>query len=475
MIQQWYERSFWRNHAQQLFDYFAKRRGYLVRFSNTEATAYVDMHHKVCVLGVNFPKIQGNVRYKIHHGVRLRERWIEAFTAHEAAHVRFSGVKPAPKTLGWLWNALEDERIERLQAASADDLRAVFTFMGDVYLEKARDGKDVGHCLNGCLLWRWAHDHPKGWIPDDLVTWEQVQPLVETAWNAQTSDEVVKIAIKILEILQLEEDEEDKTPELVYPLSALCGLKLGDVGQEEVEFGQDGISCPASVPDFEIALEEIEGEARAFAQVLKPATKPLFQRSDRSRGRFDYGRHVADCERQYRKKTTPGRPDDISLALAIDVSGSMDGANITACLKTATMILRSCELVGVPVACATFGFRHTVIGDFQTSPETQRAALYSKQLETHTHLAPTLKWALEQRHRALKQYVIVISDGELEDFDYSQCQIYIKDSKAVVVPILLDAEEEARAKYRDAFGRIMEIRHPNELMAQLKSWVLATR
>jgi hypothetical protein len=129
---------------------------------------------------------------------------------HEAGHIRHSGTKPPGTTIGWLWNALEDERQERLQALAHPELGDLFDFLGDAvwYGTESTD-----RLLDGCLLWRWEHDRPaherkfRPSTPGDVELWQQrVCPLVEQAWTADTSEQVTTIARQILQVLGLPED-----------------------------------------------------------------------------------------------------------------------------------------------------------------------------------------------------------------------------------------------------------------------------
>ena len=135
-----------------------------------------------------------------------------ALIYHEAAHIRFSGNKPQEKLLGWLWNALEDRRIERLLTQAYPHFQSSLEFLNDTvwyYTEKTED------ILSGCLLWGWEHHLPTNQrkfqpTSEQFELWEQkIKPLVEQAWVASHSDEVTIIATKILHLLGINNFEQE--------------------------------------------------------------------------------------------------------------------------------------------------------------------------------------------------------------------------------------------------------------------------
>lgn len=127
-----------------------------------------------------------------------------ALIYHEAAHILFSGEKPIPRLLGWLWNALEDRRIERLLVKAYPQFKSSLEFINDTVWYYSETTQDI---LAGCLFWGWENHlsaNQRKFNPAfGLVElWEeQIKPLVEQAWEAANSDEVTEIAIKILQIL----------------------------------------------------------------------------------------------------------------------------------------------------------------------------------------------------------------------------------------------------------------------------------
>ncbi|HEX3270931.1 MAG TPA: hypothetical protein VHR15_09795, partial [Ktedonobacterales bacterium] len=147
--------------------------------------------------------------------------WQQALTTalveHECGHIRFTGARPQGETLAWLWNSLEDERQERLLVAAYPELAPIFDLLGDAmcFTQPSFAGAAP---LARCLLWRWVHDRPlgvAGAAPDpDLEpdpAWEEVRRLVEEAWGASTSEDVVTIARSILARLGLSEDAPPQT------------------------------------------------------------------------------------------------------------------------------------------------------------------------------------------------------------------------------------------------------------------------
>jgi hypothetical protein len=167
-------------------------------------------------------------------GIELTWAATKGVAAHEVGHVRFSGELHSPPgqchlRLRALVNALDDERVERGMKALFPGLRPY------IALAKAAAwalAPRVTTAWDAILLWRFEHDLPLH-APSKMALegreaelWQQVRPLVEAAWVAQTPGEVESLARKILRILGEETSDspgknpvdfhgrpEDETPE----------------------------------------------------------------------------------------------------------------------------------------------------------------------------------------------------------------------------------------------------------------------
>lgn len=199
----WHQQLAWRNFVTNTFRLISRRRDFTTEYRTQGLIAGVIPDQRRLLLNpalVPIPDARLRFDPRTEHDRRVR--LLRAITAHEAGHVVFSARKPTEQTLGWLWNALEDERMERLVMRRFPELAPDLTFLGDaMYLNAPRPTYDL---LNACLVWRWAHDcpvHAFQVTPEHQDLWEtRIRPLVEEAWDAHR-DDVAVIAQDILDLL----------------------------------------------------------------------------------------------------------------------------------------------------------------------------------------------------------------------------------------------------------------------------------
>lgn len=202
----WHHDPNWRRWIEQLFRRTARAR-YALKIQGP-LIAQVNTRQKRLFLNPDLiPLGTGPYRFDGADNHERLTRLLRALTCHEAGHVQFSDLKPAG-AFGELWNALEDERIERCMIRRHPELYADFTFIGDVMLERAGNTNALT-LSRACHLWRWAHDRPE--IPfstqnDEL--WEQeLRPRVEAAWESSRQD-LMQLTREIFELLPPEEQQD---------------------------------------------------------------------------------------------------------------------------------------------------------------------------------------------------------------------------------------------------------------------------
>lgn len=215
----WATDGLWLQFTQQLAQYYTNRTGvsaWTTQYREQNiGPAYVLPLARTLILhphllGPEIPSVYPRRRHDRRTSIDLTLRGL---IAHEAGHVRFSCAKPAGEALGQLWNVLEDERIERRMAHAHQHARVplgpAFDLLGDHLLalnlrEAAKDkvAPEDQPLIWWTLVWRAGHDHPLfNHRPKD-PRWEGgVRQLVEQAWVAETSEEVVELARAILEVL----------------------------------------------------------------------------------------------------------------------------------------------------------------------------------------------------------------------------------------------------------------------------------
>ncbi|MFC6662497.1 hypothetical protein [Deinococcus multiflagellatus] len=203
--QPWHLQRHIRQAVLNVFRYCSGKLSYTLLLKPGEGLAWVAPERRLVYITASLPDVPPGVRFDPVGEDLRRSLFLVGFAAHEAGHVRFSGAKPSG-TLGELWNALEDERMERLMVEAYPELRLrhAFTFLGDVVSAGAQ-AKFEGTALEGCLFWRWEHDrvYPRWQVdPAQAELWADVRPLVEAAWQARDSDQVTWIAQQILGLVR---------------------------------------------------------------------------------------------------------------------------------------------------------------------------------------------------------------------------------------------------------------------------------
>lgn len=225
----WHQQLAWRQYATQLFRLISRRRDFTMEFRRGDLIAGVEQRQRRLLINpALLPVPAQGVRFDPRTDHARRVLLLRAIIAHEAGHVVFSALKPATEPLGWLWNALEDERMERLVTRRFPELAADFAFLGDILFLK--DNPGMLDLQNACLAWRWAHDRPDFAFQvaaEHVDLWTQhIRPLVEEAWDAHR-DDVTYIAQAILDLIP-----KSHTPPRLPNLSA-DGGGMGDVQPEE--------------------------------------------------------------------------------------------------------------------------------------------------------------------------------------------------------------------------------------------------
>ncbi len=248
--------------VEDLFRLASRKRSYTVLMHDSSDLAWVHPGKRLAFITTSLPGVPLGVRCDPLHEDLRRAALLRALAVHEAGHVRHSGPKPEALALGWVWNALEDERMERLMAREFPEVDAAFTLMGDVVAEEQRPGWD-GSVLEGCLFWRFTHDRPEAerWrpAPEHAEVWMDVRPLVEASWAARNSEEVRWIARMILALVNAEQSEAKSTPQ--EPPTAGEGQDRNGPGGTQ---DQDGADRPD--PDTQKGTHQVQAGEGGEAQ-----------------------------------------------------------------------------------------------------------------------------------------------------------------------------------------------------------------
>jgi len=489
----WWFTPPWVRYLQDLL-WFRSRRRYTLSVSTRHPLGATDPQTRQVAVNpqaLAYPRTK-RLRARIRHAPVGRERFEQALAValveHEAGHIRFSGTKPHPARLGWLWNSLEDERMERLLSAQYPELIPTFEFVGDaVWRLTAQPTSDL---LAGCLVWRWEHDHAEAdrrfrpaSAADQLRWTTQIQPLVERAWVAADSDQVTTLAQAILQALGLDEAGEPPTDSP----ADLCGCRGGDThrpadahapdaappaptgsalpghtsrptnhpphdgsdsdsdsgsGGADVGVGQGHSRNHPGQADPDALLAAVEGPARDLARWLRPPVAHGMRRPHPNRGEFNLDHLLAGHdERPFDAPIIPRTETTRAWMLVVDMSGStgdrVDPHSIIAgCARIAMWLDRVAELAHLTFGVAGFDGDVTpiVLRPLTADPAPETARLARRRIagmdgEGGTQLAPTLRWAGEalQATTASRRALLVTLDGALDAHDARAARAVVAD------------------------------------------------
>ncbi|MEF2278311.1 vWA domain-containing protein [Deinococcus sp. YIM 134068] len=492
----WPQQPSWRTFAGQLFRFYSRKSNFTVLITRRGGTAAVDPVSKVVYLDPDLLPVTdpGVIRHAPGDEHGIRALLLRAILAHEAGHVQFSGDKP-PALLGQLWNALEDERMERLMAARYPELAPAFDFLGDTLAEKV-SLKWRFDSLEGCLAMRFEHDRaaPK-WAPARLDEWADIWPLVQAAWTAPDSDRVTWIAGCILGLLGLDQaDERD-------PFGGLVGSDgAGDPDRQQP--GDDGDGTPeggrspggqgsrdpgdrpppdpAPDPTDILTVGDVEGPARLVASVLRERARPGRTRPHETRGNLDLTRYIEGRSRLFRQRQEPTRPSELHVTWIVDRSGSMNEEGRMGCaVRALHMGIRAAQIADVPVRVIAFDDVVEEPVPFGLSPAAATSALCTIFPRGYTELAPAMRRAFESPRRAGEQHLhIVICDGGLDAEDMAACGRLIGDHRDVrVLPVLIGeaANGSVAQAWQVTFGTLLLAHDHTQLAGVIRARMRAFR
>jgi hypothetical protein len=525
-LDHWWQRRDWYRYLRDLL-LFRSRRRYNLSISADNPLGATDPHrHEVLInpTAVAYPGLptdRARIRGCPVGGDAFEQAIATALVEHEAAHVLHSGDKPALQSLAWLWNSLEDERIEALQAAGRLELAALFDFLGDAVWLGSPTASDL---LVGCLLWRWEHDrapHERKFRPSspaDRTRWERdVRPLVEAAWVADSSDRVTEIARRILAILGLHEDG-PVPPQAPAPF---CGCDGGEAGRGGGGSGRLGAAPPtggapstdgAPLPPRDARLpggagagrghdpngpaeadpgplvDEVGLQAARLARMLRPPQMPRRPRPHPTRGALDIERVRAGLERPFRFKSGPTpRPDEAWFVL-VDVSDSMNradqpGTTMYGAVRTAMWLALAAERADVALGVGAFDGQPDMIPirRLARGPD-ERGLRRIAGLDKGggTRLAPAMTTAICALETApvARRLLMVLLDGDLTASDREEVRALVAllpRRRIHLAPLYLGNSPQVAAAIRRVLGEVIACPDLVTMTERLQAWLRARR
>jgi hypothetical protein len=476
----WWRQHSWCEYGAKLFAFYSLKRHYRLRFNTSLSTALVSDAQRLVAVNPIWPALpkRASIRF-LEKGVAFHVAMLKGFLGHEAGHVRFSGEKPLG-LLGDLWNALEDERSERLMVRDHADLEPIFTMMGDVFATKAQASGDMnGQTLEGVLYWRWCHDQPQPlWQAYNQTQWERIRLLIEAAWQASDSEEVTLIAKTILRVLGIPEDAPSDSRFAVLTSSGGAGeaTPSSDGGDERLEPLTPPLEHDESLDQLATILVEIEPYVRDLANALQPPDKILTPHPTRSRGRFSFERYAAKSERIFRAKPVHfERP--LEVRVCVDVSGSMGESNditsgLYAAQRLCVLLEQTCHIGKIPLTVFAFNDEAWTVRDSAMSNDEALQQFVRLESWGGTEL---LK-GLELTSQAVKHCCLcfILCDGYLSEEDKAACAKLVRTTSMIhYLPVLLSDATDARDAYQHIFKRYLCVGDISDLPKLVKAWLLA--
>lgn len=351
-------------------------RPYTIAFKEG-AGSYVNFSTREIVVEPNMPELleKGGAppltyprtwrRQRVTTPATLQWRLARALARHESAHVLYTQPSKRDRDgiVHWLFNALEDGRIERYLGAMYPWTWGDFVELG-LIVWQSFTLPDAQHqrLISACLLHRWDTLRPKKAAPRvtfaDAAThalWEErLRPLVEEAWAAGESERVIEIALEILAIVGVPEDA--KASGMGMPTNPMDASPRGERGDD------DGPISPPSVPiftppgaddapgeetesasgdppgvDFDLTRghmflqpyrdieREVGGAVRRLIKEIAPPTPYTAPRPHMAKGAFSVREHIrSQGEKPMLYARDPARsPEGLAMVLLIDRTGSM--------------------------------------------------------------------------------------------------------------------------------------------------------
>ena len=417
-------------------------RPYTIRLE-PEGTGYHDWENHVIQANPQlFPKEQPEVQFRLTQGI----------LAHEAGHAWFTSAWPGQREsrLQEMCNFLEDQRIENAICVLYPGIAPAIRLLGDHMLADQKrlprlSAREQAYLC--CLIWRWAYNRIDesrlfdrlGICKEAQQLWGRVKPLVEQAWTAEDTHQVINLSHRVLELLGIDPNEtparyirssagniptsrtENALPFPAMPAeSEQPGLGKGGSGEQSKRLLTDRYSEPAPYIDLEDRARPLACQLAEALQLPRPDVR---LEPHESLGRYSFRQEVRTID-------TPNllvqgvdvSPRDLALYLLVDRSGSMNCLEDEVRLALMMIYLAATELE-IPCGLAFFGAHednsHELV--LEVTPPARQAQESVKALiagfagSTHFEF---LDWGLARAEAALmavterNKVLVIVHDGE---------------------------------------------------------------
>ncbi|CAG0935189.1 hypothetical protein TFLX_04021 [Thermoflexales bacterium] len=476
--------------------------------------------------GVHYPdlrRIEVNPEMFARESVDVQFRATQGLLLHEAAHARYTEAWPEQKdnVLCELVNVLEDHRIEQAMSIAFPGAAPALTLLGDLVYRDLRgaESKPEFKAFQACLAWRWAHTRTNerdmlkrlNMLKDEAACdlWSKIKPLVEAAWRARDTREVIGLARDILVMLGIpaslpprrfkgvnangisvkRPDDDPASPPPVGPEIDGPGL---DGTPHEAKEHHSGNGRSWTMPQPYIALEDAARPlAQRIVETLQEPRPNVRPRADATTGRYVYRLEQRDWERPFLKRADLGRaPRSLALHLLIDWSSSMRSSANGVRLALMALHLAMAQL-SIPHAITFFGAgrdatpreRLETIVSFGDRGEWPKALIAGYEPSAgNEYLFAALDCAIAdlQARPERDKIILVCTDGqpvwsgrEGRDWDLSIARVSLAEQKGLkVIGLFLGEGEEDLRKMQQLFPRLI-VTSPDRLPEKLGGMLIS--
>ena len=439
----------------------------------------------------------------------------KAVLCHEAGHRRFTEPTELSPVVHMVSNILEDQRIESLMMEEFAGTRPLIRMLTQAMYDRSPElgpTDDPGQVVAAALQYRWAVRLGlplKGELsPVNHERWCQVRPLVEEAWVAGSSQEVDRIAERIVKLLGLKEHQ---VPAWVVVLLDKCegGRRSGDKSERRAPapptaFGPgDGSDGPQEPFDGEVVPND--SRAGRGSHTIEP--KPYVDLEERAAplawqlieelsleavavkpepaergGRFSVRQYLRDGSSPF---LTPeddvDTPRSLAVRLVIDHSTSMNHwqggkTRIEGVAEAAMMLHLACEELGIDHQIAVTP-QQTVLADAGSGERGKALIAGMVPAQTgHEDVAVAIRQRSEELEAggAEIRLLFVLHDGYPNDDAAAKKLCLELRGRVEVIGVLLDPDDGTRRAMGEIFGadRLVACASkelPTKLAAMLRS------
>jgi hypothetical protein len=484
-------------------------RDYTIQLSPEGTSLNDTLNHIIQVNPQMFPTLDAGKQFRLTQGL----------LAHEVGHALFSDAWPDQEDnlLCEMTNILEDSRIEKALCVYYPGIVPVIEQLDDRMLKNippklCTDQPDEMQAYTCCLIWRWACGRMEETkmldrlhiTTEARILWSKVRPLVEEAWTAANTREVIDIARKVLRILDLKlEKSPSRMPGMSTNIPRAKSMSahsfpsgpaetqpgLGLDSKMDTPMEQDHFSQPKPYIDLE---NQAAPYARQLTDSLKVPTPDVHLVPHEYAGRFNIRQDLRSPETPNLARRSMGdSARSLALYVLVDRSGSMCEVDADVRLALMTIYLAATSLE-IPIGIAYFGAADHLESTDRVFELTPLASFVQEDVKAliagfeGVTGAEFLNWALDLAKKRLfsrserDQVLIIIHDGKPvykgedgDDWELSRARIrHLENLLITTIGVYLGTNSEDHYQLNILFPRLITTSGkalPEKLGALLRS------